>query len=291
MTRSDKLGMLALAGIALAAMILLAAGLPALDLNAPAGPFPFRLNWRLPSLPVLPLPAADGRPISLRYVGLALLILVPFVLVYLIISPEARKRFVRDLGAALTLFCLFWAISRVATRFLAGAAQELGAPSDTGELPSLTPPAEFLASPPPWLVYGIASLLALLVVALLAAVAWLILRRSGPEARLLGQLGQEAEAARSALLAGDGLRNAVLRCYQGMLRVVREQQGIERSRAMTPREFERRLARSGLPQAQVARLTRLFERARYGARAPGPDEEREALDCLAAIAASAGRRP
>ena len=53
---------------------------------------------------------------------------------------------------------------------------------------------------------------------------------------------------------------------------------------MTPREFEQYLANSGLADAHIRRLTRLFESVRYGAGPPSNAEEREAMACLNAIA-------
>ncbi|HWQ12371.1 MAG TPA: DUF4129 domain-containing protein, partial [Roseiflexaceae bacterium] len=107
----------------------------------------------------------------------------------------------------------------------------------------------------------------------------------------LAQLAREAGAALAGLEAGADLRNTVLRCYAEMSRVLEARRGIQRDKTTTPREFEARLAAAGLRDEHIRRLTRLFERVRYGPRAPGPREEREALACLRAIVEAYGTPP
>lgn len=80
-----------------------------------------------------------------------------------------------------------------------------------------------------------------------------------------------------------------MECYLKMNQVLQEQQGIERQKAMTPREFERHLTAVGLTNEHIRQLTRLFESVRYGANAPGQQEEQEALACLSAIVKSYGQ--
>ncbi len=53
--------------------------------------------------------------------------------------------------------------------------------------------------------------------------------------------------------------------------------------AMTAREFERQLRRAGVHDSHVPQLSRLFEEVRYGGRESGPQEEREAVECLRAV--------
>ena len=62
-----------------------------------------------------------------------------------------------------------------------------------------------------------------------------------------------------------------------------DRRGIQRQKAMTPREFEIELKEIGLPAEAVTRLTRLFEAARYNHSQSGHDADQEALQCLKAI--------
>ena len=105
------------------------------------------------------------------------------------------------------------------------------------------------------------------------------------------EMGQAVDAVRdralSALKALDRdqapLADIIRRCYQEMTQTVREQQGVRRSRNTTAREFEETLASIGLPPEPVQRLTRLFERVRYGHASVGEPEKQAAVESLEAI--------
>ena len=97
------------------------------------------------------------------------------------------------------------------------------------------------------------------------------------------QLAKEAKGALDALKGGAELRDTVMRCYFEMSRVVSEERGIRRERAMTPREFEERLGELGLPERHVVQLTRLFEGVRYGSKETGEREADQAVASLSAI--------
>lgn len=277
--------MLAATGIAILAIVLLAAGLPGLNLDAPPAPFPFRL--RMPSFLLDPPPVSaspslfNGR--LLRTLSILLLALLPIIIILAILSPEFRNRLLRQIILIISIFIVLQVVSVRLRQWIWGGTAELGEVGDWGELPSLEPPEELLASPPSWLIFAISGLLALAVTALLA---WLIIwwwRRAHPPIAALEELAQEARKAIAALRDGGELRNAILSCYRRMVRILHEKQGIERQPAMTPREFERRLAQTGLPQPDIQRLTRLFERVRYGDKPPSPTEEQEAIAALQAI--------
>lgn len=271
-----RITIIALTSIALIALLLLAAGAGGIDLSIPAQPFPFRI--RLPRLSLdlsaEPQPAAGEivAPGWARY----LLLLVPLAILAILISPEARKSFVRSVLIALALLLVIRRMSlQLAQR------QNEGELAFGGEL-SLSPPAEFLNNPPAWLVWSVPLLLAGLLASAVFGIGWMIWRQAQSR-RTLRALAQEAQGALNALQDGEELRNAVLRCYQGMIRVLRRERGIERHRSMTPAEFEAQLAQTGLPLGEIARLTRLFERARYGNQAPDAAEEAEAIASLQVI--------
>jgi hypothetical protein len=96
-------------------------------------------------------------------------------------------------------------------------------------------------------------------------------------------VAREAERAIRALQTGSDIQNVIVRCYLQMSQALQKERGIKREAAMTARDFERLLEARGIPHTPVHQLTRLFEAARYGRRSSGPEEEREALDCLNAI--------
>jgi hypothetical protein len=93
----------------------------------------------------------------------------------------------------------------------------------------------------------------------------------------------EVESARQALLAGENLKNVILRCYQQMSLALETEQQIEREASMTTGEFERLLTAKGVPQSPVHQLTQLFDAVRYGHWEPQAGDEHRALECLDAI--------
>ena len=289
MAGQSRLLVLAAAGLAILAIMLLAAGLPGLNLDAPPAPFPFRL--RMPSFLLEPPPVNaspslfDGR--LLRTLSILLLALLPIVIILAILSPEFRNRLLRQIIMIISIFIVLQVISVRLRQWIWGGALELGEIGDWGELPSLEPPEELLASPPSWLVFVVSTLLALAVTALLAGLIVWWWQRTHPPIAALEELAQEARKAIAALRDGGELRDTILSCYRRMVQTLREKQGIERPQAMTPREFERRLAQTGLPQPDIQRLTRLFEHVRYGDKTPAPSEEQEAVAALQAIAQAA----
>ncbi|NLG74520.1 MAG: DUF4129 domain-containing protein [Chloroflexi bacterium] len=129
-----------------------------------------------------------------------------------------------------------------------------------------------------------------LLLASVAAVIWLVWKRTRPQTFTLQRLSKEAEIALHTIQTGGDLRSTILRCYAEMCHILNENKGIVRQDAMTPREFEGRLLQAGLPEEPVRQLTRLFESVRYGAAQPDSRQEHLAVDCLTAIAESS-RRP
>jgi hypothetical protein len=93
----------------------------------------------------------------------------------------------------------------------------------------------------------------------------------------------EAERAIQALRSGGDFKNVIIRCYQQMSEVLKQEQGLELDETMTAREFERLLGARGIPQVPVHQLTMLFEAARYSQRPPATGDEQLAIDCLHAI--------
>ncbi len=282
MTHHKRLWTLILLGLAIGAIILLAAGLSEIHL-LPGHHF----AW-----PNLPQGAGSGGDANLpdfsiiwQIFGIIFWILLPISIIYFIISPEARKRVLRDaiwiVSMVLMLYLLAHALQRFARSFQGIQPQPGQAPPPAESLPA---PADFVSHPPSWLVYG----LDLLVIALVFTVVWFLWTRLRRKTNPVQQLAQEAEEALSKLRDGGDLKNIVMRCYRDMTRVLSEARGIQRRKAMTPREFAEHLRSLGLRDDHVQRLTRLFETVRYGAKTADVVTEREAQVCLEAIVAAYG---
>lgn len=235
----------------------------------------------------------DIRLLLVSFIWLAILVSA----IGLLVSSSLRRYLLRTLPLYLVyglliylLFSWLWSQSGAGSGGIEAVQPPLAAqptPPPLAPAAPVTPP-DYVAAPPQWLVLTISFLIGLLVVAAIWFVARLS-RRPAPE-NTLAQLANEAQSALTSLEAGAGLRNAVLRCYAEMERVLAGQRGVQTDKTMTPREFETRLAAAGLRNEHIRRLTRLFEAVRYGAREPGEREEREAVECLRAIVAAYGRK-
>lgn len=146
-------------------------------------------------------------------------------------------------------------------------------------LPELSVFGSPLGGTPPFLILLI--LIGLVLLTILLAV-WIIRWRTKPVAAGDG-LKQEAEQALMALKMGKDFKNVIIECYWQMSQVLRKERGIQRTQAMTPREFERLLEKRGISHYPVHQLTELFEAARYGMQALNPQDEQKAIECLSAI--------
>jgi hypothetical protein len=208
------------------------------------------------------------------------LLMVPVTILLIIISRQARKWIIRCLGIAIWIVAIYL-VMRSRPEFLPEMQLEnqFALPSDDAQMLSL----DFPANPPWWTAWVMAIGLALLVSAVLVVTGWLIWRSRLKPTDSLQQLAREAQGALDALKGGAELRDTVMRCYFEMSRVVSEERGIRRERAMTPREFEERLGELGLPERDVVQLTRLFEGVRYGSKVTGEREADQAVASLSAI--------
>jgi len=262
--------------VAIGGLMLLASGLPQLSFRPGRT---FILNG-------VPAPdAAGGAPaVSMgnlgywRFVITAIvLVLLGYFVLTLIFSAKLRWQLLRQLARVLLVVLLVYLIL---SRLI--GTPELPPPQPGAEPPPPAPPAAgeplppFVAQPAPWLV----ALVSLALAALLIAGIWYFWRRSRPVANPITVL---AQAAIEDIQSGGDVQSVVLRCYLEMSQILARQRGIERARAMTPREFAQHLAASGVRDKHIQQLTRLFEGARYGAQPPSAQDERMAIECLTAI--------
>jgi hypothetical protein len=206
-------------------------------------------------------------------------VMLPATVIYAIISPTYRKLWVRTL---ITIFLLLWLLELFSEQVLTGdqlaALQGAGGAAEEAEF-ALPEAPSFIMSPPNWLF----TLVNLLLGLLFFVMFWYVWRSRQPKADRQSLLVQEVEKALGELEAGGNLKNVVMRCYAEMSKLLGETRNMKRRQAMTPREFERHLAASGLQDEHIQRLTRLFEAVRYGAKPTGADIEGEAKACLTAI--------
>lgn len=214
------------------------------------------------------------------------LVVALFLLIALLLSPEARKRLLRALfRAAVT----YWAVYVLLTRYPQVLARLSLAFAPAGNVPvddsdRLAPPA---FTPPPqasWTTY----LVSFGIVLLAAFFAWKVygvwreLKASTSE-QPIHKLTRIARASLHDLSSGRDSTDVILNCYFRMSDVVAEKKHLHRSISVTPHEFATRLEQAGLPGDAVKQLTRLFEAVRYGGQRSNPVMVKEAVGCLTAI--------
>lgn len=282
MVQRKRLWFVVFSAVAIAAIVVLAGSLSTLDLSEPGVPLP-----RSQQLEERESPPPRIRVVSISrhlFLIIGAVLLVSGVILYLV-SPEARKA-LQDLMIVICLLLPFLLLSRLLSGGASGAVEELeeirpapGASGTVGPAPDVPVAPE----PQQWWILAVTVGTALVLAGVLVGVGWAVWRRTRRSASSLDKLAEQAQYAIDAIEAGADLRDTVMRCYFEMMQVLREERGIQRQQAMTPREFEVRLEQLGVPTTQVRRLTRLFEDVRYGNKRPDQQDERQALVSLSSI--------
>jgi len=215
------------------------------------------------------------------------ILLIVLWLIVFILRPEVRKyllsRLISYFLLLLLISALIYSLQQPLSNLEPEEASNQSQPYQSGESSQEAkpiPPA-IVVDPPGWLVAGITLFFTTLV---LGVGWWLWTRRSRRQVSPREQIALQARQAVQAISSGRELKDTVMNCYRKMTQILAEQQNLHRAKGMTPREFEQRLADSGLADAHIRRLTRLFETVRYGSNSPSEAEEKEALACLRAIA-------
>lgn len=210
--------------------------------------------------------------------------LILFVLILAMLSPEARKRLIRTiLRIGLTAWAIYFALNKFRPEGMFGT-EVTGAALEQGTEVIGTPPPYTPLAVPSWLIY-VASLLTVLF---FAGIGFWLYRVLRPPKSQLKDLTRAARTALQDISAGRDWDDTVIQCYARMSEALDQKRGLHRQQAMTPQEFAIRLEQAGLPSDPVRRLTRLFEKARYGGRKSSREDVNEAVTCLTAILHAVG---
>lgn len=272
-----------LTGIALVALILLAAGLDKIlyipviipaDSQATAEPFG---NIRTS--------AFQGNQ-AIFYL-LFILLLLAFLSLFL--TSEGRKR----LGLVVIIIILMLAAvyltrSRKEESAVLSADPALATAQNQVEIAPTELPLiqsdNIEPEPPSWIVTlaGI-GLAVLLTVGLALFIRFLTHKQI--ETPSIKAISDEASNTLEALEAGENFEDVIMACYAKMSRIITRDRGLMREAAMTPREFESSLVKLGFPNEPVHNLTHLFEQVRYGHISPSFDGIQTAINSLNAIIA------
>lgn len=269
---------------AILAIILLAAGLTGLEL-LPGEPEAFGFLFRPGQAPQPEFAADDNIMNVIRIVYMIGLILLPVWLIYVIINPEARKRFFRDLMVFGSFLLMILMLSSYFSERMQREGEEQ--PGDFGAFPG--PPIgegsanDYGGGPSEQMMWVASVVIALVAVGFLALVLWVVWRSRRKKDHTLERIAEDVQAALDELQSGGDLRNVVIRCYSDMVQALREKRGVHRNSFLTPREFEDTLRSLGFPLEPVHQLTGLFEAVRYGRKPVTRREELVAKDSLTAI--------
>jgi hypothetical protein len=214
------------------------------------------------------------------------LVLFMVVLIGALLSPELRKRlFLIMIRVGIT----YWALYIVFTRYrelltqmsldLLGADRAPGSASSGEPVPEFIPPQS--VSLTSYLIsFGIAVLL--IIVARRVYAFWKEMNAADAEPSFKKVAGIARSSLRD-LSSGRDSTDVIINCYFRMSDVVADKRNLNRGAAMTPNEFAGRLEQAGLPGDAVRRLTRLFEKVRYGGHRSDSTSVNEAVACLTTI--------
>jgi ABC-type multidrug transport system fused ATPase/permease subunit len=209
-----------------------------------------------------------------------------------LVPPEWRKKILKYfLRYTLFVLAIFYIVKNFRT-LLPALNIDLARVSE-GSVPAIgetAPPVFTPPNVPPALLY-LVSLLVILVLAIVAFLTsrrWLHKQHLQKNSRPLVDLAEIAYSSLAEISSGKNWEDVIINCYARMSDVIYAQRGIHRRKDLTASEFAARLEEAGLPGEAVLRLTRLFETARYGARHASREEMIEAVACLTTVMCACG---
>ena len=277
-----KRGLITAWALCIVSILLLSTGLIGVDLR-PA--LPVHLAMAQPAAPSAD--ASTGPVNFMTILRIVLLLGVAILLAYIVASlftPAGRRRLLVMAAVALVMLLALTLLSLVHTTRETDANAQPAMGAGQPPLPTTSPESTvpFEPRPPSWLLWTALAASSLIAAAGVVGVVLHVIRRRPKGARQ--RLAAQTRAAIDSIAAGADIRNVVVRCYREMSVVVRDELGIERETAITPREFARVLESWGLPGGPVRDLTEVFEEIRYGNTETAVTHEKRALDSLALIA-------
>jgi hypothetical protein len=283
MVKQKKIQVIIIAGIALLAMLLLSSALSQTRLQPGEA-----INLALGGVQGGQYSSLFSGNIILYFFYLIYLVSIAALLIltiYMLLTPERRKKLVKFLLRAVPVVAALLFVSnyvRACSNKTSPPGQPAPGPQPTS-MGTSVPAAVFTPETSPWVIIVASVVLALIIASLVVLLILRARRESALQTTPLMRLADQAQAALDSVQVGGDLKNAVLRCYFEMSRILSEQRSLRRDRSMTPHEFEVLLVSKGMPGESVQLLTRLFEEVRYGTKVPGQREEWMAVTSLTAI--------
>lgn len=231
---------------------------------------PSALNDLLARLSVIP----DS---VLQALYMTIIIILPLTIIFALFSPEMRRAILHELRRAVSLAIWVAAIAYL-IRLWQQNRRISSSTSSGGPLPAAP---DWIREPSAMIAFG----LTLFFMVLVSGIAWFLWRKFQPEP--LELLAQEAQTTLVDLQMGRDFKNSIIECYANMCGVLYQERKLIRAQGMTPSEFAARLENFGIVGPQAQRLTRLFEKVRYGRHKPTDQDKAEAIACLETIVQAA----
>lgn len=215
-----------------------------------------------------------------------LVVLLPMSVVYFILSKEARNRVIRSVVVlTLTVYALFIVIRNL------GNIQEIDLFNNILQAGDASGDADqqitALANNEPSLLI---TIIASIIVALtIVSMAYWLFQRAQAANPPVDEINYTISKALNDIKYKRDIRNAIIRCYIDLQRIIEETHGKSRKSSMTPREFQKHLIDAGIQHQSIVNLTQLFEKARYSQGQASEAEETEAILHLKKIQNDIGR--
>jgi hypothetical protein len=264
-------------GLAIAILMVIAAGLPRLKLQA-GMPLPKLENNQVAAAPAAAAPSVTIQ--ANKFFGIIFGLLLAGLILYILYKllrgaqwKDITGIFLRTTIISLIVGILIWLILRLPSS--GNSITAVQAPA-----PILEPQASAPLGPVPKSLFWLVGI-GLLLIIILAGV-WMLTAASR-RAKPITLVGREAESAFQALVSGSDLKGVISKCYRQMSLALEKERGIKRKEFMTTGEFEELSEAAGIPHEPIHQLTRLFEAVRYGNWQPNPADENRAIQCLKAI--------
>jgi len=207
----------------------------------------------------------------------------PLTILYILFSKQRLVILKRLATIGLTVVIAYFCLNAIRQNANIYEPPEMELAQTGSEAVELPDDIEF--KPSGLLVFVISLVISLNLLGGGLLVWWLLKKRRTP----MVKIAEEARKTLNNLEKGGDLKEGVIKCYHEMSRVLEEQHSLKRFQAMTTREFEIFLSDAGFENEEIKRLTRLFEKVRYGNKSLELREEQEAVECLTAIVQASER--
>jgi len=255
-------------------ILLLAAGLPTLELRSGSSlPRP-QINQDTQSTQTIP-PIPETHLILKFPLAVIFIVVLALLIAYLIKNLQFRK-ILSLAGLLLMIGCLLLLIDQIQLPTTSGSIEIARTTEAVPTYVEDYPPME--NSP-----HQISTFVLIGLSVIAAAVVAALFLQPKKKSSKTNLLAEQADQALSAIRDGEDLGNIIIRCYLQMENIVKEEKGLERNKALTPREFEGQLAKNDIPARQIHQLTLLFEEARYGNAESDEKKKETAVECLTSI--------